>query len=827
MHESNDVLAILLNAYHELDNYGRTIIISGESGIGKSYYSEKFFSLLGEDVYLIRANGLFVEQSAYGTINSAVYKHISERVLDTEITLNLLQKIAAGIPRFGQYLSLFFDTNKRHNALFNLVKKSGINPNEPNIFNIIGFFEKLAKEKPIVLYCDNIQWFDRDSWRLIVSLISVIPERKWLCLINYTTNAEIVQISHYDFADSIHQLRSNPNVSAIDIDRMPQKQLQEFCEEALGLPLTLSEEKELLLYEYSKGVPYYIKTILQVLKNNNYIILRGKEWVSEGNWISENIRETLRNCVKERVAAIYRKIPGSRDTLELASVFGEEFQDDAINGLFEIKDSFNLLSSIEAKFRLIQYLVDDRAWMFEHSIIQNFIYQSIGTRAKDFHLKIAHYLESSGSVNNLKIAFHFQQAGEQALSTDYHFKEAEELLTSGCYNSSSDLIDKISEDWMVLFSLTDQQKKDFEILKGKVKFHTVQYQAALEIFISILNESKGDKFTQALSHRWLGRIYSKLNSQTDFQSGLNHLETAKEYYEDMNSLEDLGFVYADLVVAYAHLNRLKEAEASFRKAEQYFNITKNKLGMLRLQRRSVIFMDIKFSAVLLEKTGLILKNMNLPNEYIMTINNSASQFIYIGELRKAKEMLMDAMSISVNVGGFGQVYIYNNLSLISYIENELGEAAEYLNLGRNSKFRFVEQLIIDINESVVLAKKMPISSMMTIFDRLYRKALEVGENDYLIPTKINFAKAVGRSGNWESASSLLYEIRPILQSRNCDYENTMWYFAIKECLDALNVNDDTLALDEALLNNILIQSTNNKFHQSDYCLISMQFYSDN
>jgi hypothetical protein len=821
-------LSKLLNAYNNIKDSSQTVIVRGESGIGKSFYSKKFIELVNEDIYLINVTGLFIEQNAYSTINSAVYKHISEKIVNKEIAFDLIQKIAAGIPRFGQYMSYLFDTNKQHNALLNLVKKSGINPNEPNIYNIVSFFENLAKGKTIVLYCDNIQWFDKDSWKLIISLISSIPESHWFCIINYTTNAEVTQLSHYDFSSYIHQLQSNPNIEVIEIERVIENNLDNFCQDILGLPIRLSREQFHIIYEYSKGVPYYIKTILQLLKDGNYIILSKDkwEWISLGDWKSEQIREMLKDCIEERIKAIYRKIPGSRDMLELASVFGEEFQEDPVNDIFETKDSFNLLSSIEAKFRLIQYLVDDRSWIFEHSLTHNYIYNSIGSKAKDLHLKIAKYLQNTASPNFMKISLHFQQAGEQEEATIYKLKEAEQLLTSGCYDAASELIDKISEDWLALFSLSNSKKLELEVLKGKAKFHTIQYESALEIFTSILSNVNTD-IERALCHRWLGRTYSKLNSQLDFLNGLNHLEIAKRYYEDLEKYEELGFVYADLVVVYAHLNRIKDAETSFKKAEHYFNNTKNTLGMLRLQRRTVIFMEAKFSANLLEKTGMILKNMNLPNEQIMTFNNAATQFIYSGNLQRAKSLLLEALSSSINLGGFGQVYLYNNLGMISYIENELDEASYYFDCGRNGKYRHVEQLIIDINESAVLAKKISADSMTTIFNRIYRKALEVGENDYIVPAGLNLAKSIGKEGNWIDAKDLLDEIKEKVNILNSDYERYIWNSIMKECTDRLASNNNLITSNKELHIQTEYFDLNNPIYQSDYSLVPMQFWSDN
>lgn len=827
MSAANGTLSQLFSAYSKTSYLGNVIFNKGESGIGKTYWSTRFIELAKGDAYFVNINGIFLDQSAYNTINSAVYKHISSHLLNQEIALNLLQKIAAGLPRFGQYISPFFDTNKKYDALINLIKKSGINPHEPNVFNIIDFFESLAKKQKIILICDNIQWFDKDSFNLIFNLLAVIADHNWFCIINYTTNAEVQQVSHYELGSLISQLSSQyEHVSFLEMRRLDKDEIFKFCSDVLGFPINLTPNQIDIVFEYSKGLPYYVKTIVQILKERGLIYFENGIWKSKHIWHSEYIKELLKDCIKERILTIYQKIPGSRDALEIASVFGEEFDEDSINSLFEGKDSFLLFSNVEAKFRLIHYLTDERYWIFEHSLVQNYIYQSLGTKAKDLHLKIAKYLTKT-TVAYLKIAMHFRQAGDFENAIQFELKEIEQLLNAGCYRSAAQLSEKIENDWVGLFVLSNDKKIQYEILKGKIRFHIVQYEAAIELFTTLLGYNNCSENITAQCHHWIGRAFLKLSTQSDFKLGLDHLIQAKELYNKLNLEEDLGIVYSDLVVAYAHLNNISKAELAFKQAEHYFNNTKNIVGMLRLQRRSIIFMPPKLSAPLLMRAGDVFKKMNLQHEQIMTYNNAATQLIYAGDMDKADMMLQDALATSINLDGFGQVYIYNNLGIISYIKGDFVEASRYFESGRKGKFRLVEQLIIDVNESVVLLVKSGPVVMEPLLYRLYQKALDVGENDYIVPTGLNFAKCLVRMGNLSKGKSLLIELKEKVNLLNSDYEKYLWYSALNECFAMSNDLENL----KKLKDEISVISRNNAelypIYKSDYSLITMQFWSDN
>ena len=195
---------IFREKYKDAFNSTNILILKGESGIGKSYYVKNFLDTTCGNKFIIKIDACSTEFSEYNTLNTAIYRLISDYQINKEISLNILQKLALWIPRFGQKIAMMIDANIETKAINDLIRRAGINTEEPNVLEIMRFFESLSKEKPIVVYCDNIQWFDKGSWSVLLQLFSLIAERNWFCILSYTTNASYPTLSCEQFEEQIH-----------------------------------------------------------------------------------------------------------------------------------------------------------------------------------------------------------------------------------------------------------------------------------------------------------------------------------------------------------------------------------------------------------------------------------------------------------------------------------------------------------------------------------------------------------------------------------------------------------------------------------------------
>lgn len=821
---------ILSKKYNDAFDSTNIFVLKGESGIGKSYYVRNFLDSINEKKFIIKIDACSTEFSEYNTLNTTIYKLISDCQINKEISINILQKLALWIPRFGQKIAMMIDANIESKSINDLIRRAGINTEEPNVLEIMRFFESLSKEKPIVVYCDNIQWFDKGSWSVLLQLFSLIVERNWFCILSYTTNATYPILSCEQFDEQITKLKNCYKANRVTIQnlkRWDELSIKLLCDSILTFETKFHTDQYSLIYKYSQGVPLYVKVMLYSLKENDCIQFYNGSYITKSDWKLDSIHNILKDSIKNKISKVYKDIPESRKLLEFGSAILEDFSDESLNSIFKI-DCFSILKVVEQRFRLIEYLFDNKLWRFEHFLVQDYIYHSLGDKAKSIHLQIANYLENSNNIkSNIKISLHYKLAGEYEKSAIYFIKEVESLLDYGCYQAALDKINYFYSEYDSELLTSSQLRYQALFLKGRIYFHIVQYQSAIEVFSQLIENIPCD-FEEliGISNKWLARCYLKLSSQEDFNIALNHLQIAKDIFLKADKFSEIGDILLDFIVAYAHMNQKYKAASFYKEAEIYFNKANDKIGMLKLHRKCIIFMTPKLAAPILKSVAKSWERLKVFHEEIMSLNNAAVEYLALFDLEEVKNLLLKALSISIDLNGFGQVYIYNNLGILNIFRGDYISADNNFNEARKGSFRFVEQLIVDINKSALIALKDGLKAASPFINRAYRNALKVNENDYTIPATVNWGILNFTEGRIHLAIELLISLEPYMIEYFNNYIFIIWYNTVYNALLQIDARQ-AIEFSKKYKTNINNYYKTHPENYPQYALIPMEFWSEN
>ena len=805
---------------------GKGVGILGNSGIGKTYAAELFFSE-NEDIFLFSMKGLPIAQSAYTSLYDGIYGAIEKSEIRKETLLNLLKKYTRLLPGFGKYIAPLFDISARE-GLADIISKSGLAVGLSPAPHIIRFISEIANHKPVVFFCDDSQWIDPESWSCVAYIAENLPRIPWLVILIFNDRVETWTTPIFERLGVIDRWR----LKAADIGWTvfsaqpwcPLK-LPMLCERILEKPCQLSAEHFSELYRLSGGIPLYLRSILDFLKENAYLELKENRYWPTRDWDKLDIGSNLHDSIVLRLKQVYHEIPNSREPLEVASVMGSPFIDKTIDALLNICNSFQLLSDIEKRSLLVQYFLEKRYWVFQHNQVRNVIYKSLGNElSQSLHQKVGEYLENSEPENHLTIAYHFEMAKEWRKEVEHRIRETENLINQSLFNSALLLTNQIEERLstnLLLFSAEEQATVN--LLRGKCLFHLVKYYEAISM-LSRIDVSQCSPIVSGAIYRWLGRCYMKLNSQEDFERSLSYLNDAVTILARENMQSELGPVYSDLVVTLAHLNRFTEAESAFKKAEGAFSKAKDIVGMARLQRRNVIFMESTLSAPILLQVANTFKTLNIPHEHVMALNNAATEYLYLDEYNKACQLLETALEESTEIGDFGQVYLYNNLCLASFMLNDLKKARQSIDLARDCRQREVEQLIVDINETVLIGNSQGIVVALPMIERVFKNAMQVGELAYITPASINLAWAYLNIGAPEKALEKLDLVIPEKQMSNSAYTICHWFRLKERCYQVLQQDELLASFRKSYSRSCNIASR--KYNLTDFCFVDMQFWGD-
>ncbi len=828
----NDLVTELEKNYHQAEFSSKILFVEGESGVGKTYHIQKFLDLVKKQ-NIIKIDGYAYGQSSYLTINSAIEKLITEKDIKREARINILQKVAMWLPRFGQTFASLIDPNRKYLAYSDLIRRAGINTGAPNINRLINFLENLDSNKPI-LYCDNIQWFDLKSWEILLQILSCIDKRKWICILSYTTNAETLSLSHDRIKTDINQLKKNNpnNISIYKFKRYKKADIKKLCDSILRNKTSFSTSQYNLIFQYSQGIALYIKIILNSFLENGDIIFNNNEYISHcKTWNTPQIKRVLKHSIQSRIVNIYNNLPDSRKILEIGSVFKNNFSDEEIDQIFENDNSFDILKKVETKYKLVNYLSEYRAWEFEHSIVQNYIYTSLGKKkSQEIHLKIANFLsELNDDSCYSTIAYHYEKAGFYEKSCDYLIKDIRSLLKFGCYKSALENVYFLENKYSSEIFFDKNIHFCFLLAKGQALFHNIEYQSAIETFIELINYLAKEKIEEEIllgkCYQWLAKTYLKLESQDDFKKAEFYLEKAIYIFKGKKEYTEIGYILLDFIVAYAHMNDKEKAKQTYIETEQYLITTNDTLGKIRLHRKCIIFMEAKLAVKILERVAEKAYREKIPQEYIMALVNASAAYIEMMCYSEAKSLLEQAIEASIELDNFGFVYIHNNLSIINMQTKNFLVARQNIEEARRGKYRLVEQLIVNINGSVLIALEKGLNSSFRYFEENYKQALATKENAYLIPATVNWAIQNYEDNNVNICIELLENIEMSIQTYSKNYIFILWYETL---CNALLHKEDTRKNSFSDKYKDMYQKCLRKYPEHpSYALITMEFWSDN
>lgn len=233
-----------------------TVLVSGESGVGKSALCREFLSSLSEDLGVLVFSGRCYEQEstpykAFDEIVDALARYLTR--LDSE-------EAALFLPREAALLGRIFPVLRQVPAMSSAAEVE--ESRDPFVLRtrafsaLREFLAKLVERRPLVLFIDDLQWTDADSLVLLLEVLRP-PDAPALLLIASVRGR---------FEESSETTSVAGRLSALEghVRRLPLENLER--EEALSLVHLLSgvsdEGAEALIRE-ARGHPLFLRELIR------------------------------------------------------------------------------------------------------------------------------------------------------------------------------------------------------------------------------------------------------------------------------------------------------------------------------------------------------------------------------------------------------------------------------------------------------------------------------------------------------------------------------------------------------------------------------------
>ncbi len=578
----------------------------------------------------------------------------------------------------------------------------------PKIFeSVLEGLKRRSLEKPLVIFIDDLQWADDSTLSLIHYLSRNVKELPIL-LIGTFREEEVEE--------------GGP------LKKMLRLMSREGIVELLRVPRLADDDSRLLIRSLLKGEGPLSEELVDEINGltggNPFFILETVDYVKEKG--ATKLPPRVVDVVLRRLEALDEE---EKEFLELASVFGMEFDPDFISGMLGLKKlrKVRLLRTLTETSKLVKRKEEQMS--FDHPGLKEAIYESIPVPTrKDYHLVIAETLEEERPSSVFMTAHHYFKSGskravkyllksadvakkqfanmeahqfyEQALTLlspseerfaqiAYYNAEVLEIMgeLEACINAIEDKIDRVQGEYLGrLLTL----KGSVEIRMGKLKASFESLTEAEEVL------SEGTPAYREL----LGAFGVYHYRQGNFEEGRDYLQKRLENTPE-DDLQGFAEAYRNLGALEFYSGELDKAIENWKKAYETYD-------SLKLVRKA---------AQMSNNIGLVARDK--------------------GDNKTALKWTTDSMKIFDKIGdkkGLGASY--NNLAIISYRLGNFSYAMEMVD-----KAMGVFERIGDIRS---IAETMQNKGLISIYQKDISKALELFQESGEIFEKMKDASAMAR-----------------------------------------------------------------------------------
>ena len=256
---------------------------------------------------------------------------------------------------------------------------------------VVGLLGTMAKEQPVVLVLDDLQWADKGSLLLLRHLAAAEQAMRVLVLGTYR-DSELSQT--HPLTDTLAALHCLRGVSRIELAGLDNSGVVALLEAAAGQSLDAAGVGLAhAVYRETDGNPFFVSELLRHLSETGAIYQD-----TTGRWVAESTLEQLALPDSVRVvigARVGRLGKDAGRVLSVASVIGRDFDLDLLARATKASED-DLLDILDAaaSAALVREVADTGRYSFAHALIQQTLYEDLGhNRRARSHRQVAEALE--------------------------------------------------------------------------------------------------------------------------------------------------------------------------------------------------------------------------------------------------------------------------------------------------------------------------------------------------------------------------------------------------------------------------------------------------
>jgi predicted ATPase len=415
-----------------LEGKGNTVLIAGEAGSGKTRLTNEFLAAVKEkDVAVLSGYCQSYVAVPYFPFIEAFDAYFSAKKQEEESTASSAHeagKSPEGKTQFedeGLDVEAWLKGTTQAEKTWRGGSLSPENWRDMTFAAVTKALLSISKQKPTVLFLDDIHWADSASLALFHYVSRAVRSSRVLVLATFRgeeLNPDEEGHPHR-LAETLRLMRREDLCTEIKLHNLSQTYVSKVAENMIGG--TLHPEFITKLAVESQGNPLFIVESLRMLTERGSLHKENDLWRLSSEELV--IPDKFKDIILGRLSVLKFS---QRSVLDAASVIGDRFDAELLGTVLGQNklEILQTLSMIAQSTSLVR--VEEGFFRFDHAKSRQVIYEEIPVPLKrGYHAQVAERLEiKSGPLPFSDIAYHYAQAENKQKAVEYALKAGKEAL---------------------------------------------------------------------------------------------------------------------------------------------------------------------------------------------------------------------------------------------------------------------------------------------------------------------------------------------------------------------------------------------------------------
>jgi len=409
-----------------LQGEGRLVFITGEAGIGKTRLATETRSharLRGAEALegrCDRRGGGMPYRPWVEMMKAYLNRAAAPRM--TTVMANYGSELARLVPEIGE-----------KQAAAPSVAQGPPQHEKSQLFDgLSAFFIRIAREVPLVMLLDDIQWVDDSSFEFLHHLAREVADKPILLLAAYRDSELMDRPS---LTSILLEMNRERLFTTIALKRLGQPEVAEMIVQTFGAGLAELTDQ---VFEKTEGNPFFVEEVLRSLAEQGAVRLGARGW--ESAQVEDlALPLSVKALVEERLSRLERE--DCKQLLTTASTIGSEFSFALLQNLMGW-DEDSLIDALDGCIQQ-RLLVERRGaaqeiYGFADNQAREVLYESISPlRRRRLHRRIGQAMErvygERLEEHIEELAHHFLEANDAKKAMEYAIKagdKAREIYTA-------------------------------------------------------------------------------------------------------------------------------------------------------------------------------------------------------------------------------------------------------------------------------------------------------------------------------------------------------------------------------------------------------------